>query len=217
MKIIDVENWERKTQFLNFSKYTHPVFSVSVRLDVTDLVLFCKNNGYSFFPAFLFVVSKCSNQIDEMKTRIENGQVVQYDTVHPSYVVLRDDKCIATGTTEFEDNFAEFYAKTKNNVEQIRKDKEVRKFNETIRTDCLYISSLQWIDITTISDPYNFECSEQTSIPRITWGKYVKNSEGKYEMGFNIAAHHGFMDGWHVAQLIVKLEDTLKDVKKFMR
>lgn len=217
MKTIDVENWERKTQFLNFSKYTCPVFSVGVRLDVTDLVAYCHNGNYSFFSAFLFIVSKCSNQLPEMKTRIKNREVVQYDIIHPSYVVFRDDNCIATCLTEFDEDFDKFHAETRKDIARVKKDKSVHEFNSQIRTDCFYTSSMQWTDITMVSNPYNFEDAEQTSIPRVTWGKYVKNSDGRYEMGFNISAHHGFMDGWHVAQFVQKIEEAMKNIEQFLR
>ncbi len=217
MKIINVDNWERKTQFSNFSKYTNPIFSIAVRLDVTNLVLFCEEKKYSFFPVFLYIVAKCSNQVPEMKIRIEKGEVVQYNVVHPSYVILRDDKCIATSLTDFDEDFEKFYTTTKKNIAIKKKDTGIREFNSKIRTDCLYISSLQWLDITAISDPYNFESCEQTSIPRIAWGKYVRNSDGKYEMGFNVSAHHGLMDGWHVAQLVEKIQKTIENINDFLR
>jgi chloramphenicol O-acetyltransferase type A len=216
MKIIDVENWERKSQFLNFSKYTHPVFSVGVRLKVTNLVSYCHNNNYSFFPAFLYIVSKCSNQIPEMKTRIENGKVVQHDIIHPSYVILRNDNCIATCLTEFGDDFTDFYSRTKKSIGVIKQDERTLDFNSHIRTDCLYISSMQWIDLSMSSNPYNFEDLEQTSIPRITWGKYVEQSDGSYEMGFNVSVHHGFMDGVHVAQFINGIEKALENIESFL-
>ena len=217
MKIIDTEKWERKTQFLNFSKYTLPVFSVGVRLDVTDLVLYCQKKNLSFFSAFLYVVTKCSNEINEMKTRFKNNKVVQYYIVHPSYVVLRDDNCIATCLTEFNEDFNKFYQQTRKDIESVKKDKSIHEFNPSVKTDCLYISSLQWIDFSMVSNPYNFTDAEQTSIPRITWGKYVKTFDDKYEIGFNISAHHAFMDGWHIAQLIEKIESELKDIESFLR
>lgn len=216
MKIIDIDNWERKSQFLNFSKYTHPVFSVGVRLDVTDLVSYCQKNNYSFFTVFLYIVSKCGNRIPEMKTRFEDDKVVQHDVVHPSYVVLRKDNCIATCLTQFDEDFNKFYAETQKDIEWVKNDGSEKEFNPRIRTDCLYVSSMQWIDITAFSNPYNFEDAEQTSIPRIMWGKYVERPDGRYEMGFNISAHHGFMDGWHIAQFITGIEDALKNINVFL-
>ena len=212
MKVIDIESWERKTQFQNFSKYTHPVFSVAVRLDVTEAVLFCKKNNYSFFPVFLFLLAKCCNSIPELRTRMENGRVIQHEVIHPSYVVLREDNSIATCLTDYDSDFRSFYANARADIDATKTDVSEREFNSVIRTDCLYISSMQWMDIVTVNDPYDFNCEEQTSIPRITWGKYVERPDGKYEMGFHISAHHGLMDGYHISQLIGRLENEMKNI-----
>ena len=56
MKEIDVSTWKRKTPYECFSKYSNPVFSMTVRLDVTDLVEFSKRTKTSFFVNFVLIV-----------------------------------------------------------------------------------------------------------------------------------------------------------------
>jgi hypothetical protein len=76
-EIIDIDGWERKSQFLNFNKYSHPVFSIGVRLDVSNLVDYCKNNKRSFFITFLYIVTKNCNEIKELNQK-EEWSVLKY-------------------------------------------------------------------------------------------------------------------------------------------
>ena len=70
MKIIDVNTWNRKSQYENFIKYSQPTFSLSTRLDVTNLVEYTKKTKKSFFSCFLFFVTKAVNEVEEMRTRL---------------------------------------------------------------------------------------------------------------------------------------------------
>ena len=217
MKFIDVENWARKTAYQNFVTYTNPTFSVGTRFDVTNLVLYCKKNNLSFFATFLYVVSKCANQIEELKIRIVDGKPVIFDTVHPSYVVLCDDNHITTCQTDYLQNFESFHNNTKRDVEFVKKNWQQNKFNTSDGADCLYISCLPWIDVRSFSNPYNYTNQTQTSIPRIIWGKYVKNSQDRYEMGFDVSVHHALIDGFQVSQFICNVSNALNNVEEFLR
>ncbi len=216
MGIIDIDGWERKSQFLNFNKYSHPVFSIGVRLDVSNLVDYCKNNKRSFFITFLYIVTKNCNEIKELKTRIVNDKVVQYDVVHPSFVVLYDDKGITTCRTSFDSDFKKFYETTDKKIKEIKSGEKKDCFSSENSSDCLYFSSVKWLDFVSVSNPYDFADSTQTSVPRIVWGKYKENVEGEYEMPFNVSVHHGLVDGWHIACLVENIEKSLEDVEKFL-
>ena len=45
MKEIDVATWKRKAPYENFVNYSNPVFSMTVRLDVTKLVEYSKQTS----------------------------------------------------------------------------------------------------------------------------------------------------------------------------
>jgi chloramphenicol O-acetyltransferase type A len=217
MKEIDVKNWYRKTAFENFSTYTNPTFSVGTRLDVTELVEYCKKTGKSFFITFLFVLSKCANGIDEMRYRFFGGRAVEFEKINPSFVVLMDDGSIETCWVEYDADFKKFYSVCKEKIEKVKQTQEKSKFNSQDGVDCLYISCLPWIDLVTVSNPYNFSDLAQTSIPRITWGKYVKNLRGRYEMGFDVSAHHALIDGYHVANLMGKITTAIENLESFLK
>ena len=76
MKIIDVEKWKRKSPYNCFKNYTNPIFSMSVRIDVTDLVEYSKKTKTSFFINFLFVVTKCLNGIENFRMRVLDDTLI---------------------------------------------------------------------------------------------------------------------------------------------
>ena len=58
MKKIDKSTWKRIETYNNFIAYTNPVFSIGKRIDVTELVRYCKREGKSFFATWSFVSDK---------------------------------------------------------------------------------------------------------------------------------------------------------------
>ena len=213
MKIVDINTWNRKVAYNNFINYTDPVFSVSTRLDVTELLDFCKTENKSFFPTFLYIVSKCVNEVPEMKMRIVNDEVVQFDTVNPSYIVICENDELATHLTGYQEDYEIFYNLARTEIDEL-KQSNPRDFNGDLRYDCFFVSCLPWTDMVSVKNPYNLADKSQTSIPRITWGKYVPNGNGRYEMGFDISAHHALIDGKQVADVFEKIRCCIKNIRK---
>ena len=215
MKFIDVNRWSRKAQFENFIGYDNPIFSVTVRLDVTNPVLYCKEKGVSFFTLFLFTLTDCANRIEEFRYRIVDGGVCLLDHADPSFVVLRKDERIVTKKTPYTPVFEDFYAKNRADIISARESAGDKAFGSE-GLDCYYVSNLPWLDPYSFSNPYNFSDASQSSIPRFSWGKYVEKNGG-YEMGFDVSVHHALADGLHVAKLIEKLNEAFSDVEEYLQ
>lgn len=216
MKIIDKSSWKRRTTYENFIKYTNPIFSISTRLDVTELVSYCKKTGHGFFATLLYFVTCCANEIEELRTRIQGDDVVLFDKVDASYIVLLGNEELATCVTKAEDDFERFYQAVKRDVSNAV-EKGQPEFNATFIFDCLYVSCLPWVDITSVSNPYHLDDPCASSIPRITWGKYTENAAGRFELGMDVAAHHALIDGRQVAMFYETLAAALGEPEKFIR
>ena len=52
--LIDVEQWNRKEQFLFFYRFEEPFFGVTVNIDCTQAYKIAKQKGNSFFLYYLF-------------------------------------------------------------------------------------------------------------------------------------------------------------------
>ena len=216
MKEFDVSTWKRKTPYECFSKYSNPVFSMTARLDVTKLVELSKRQGTSFFANFIFVVAKCLNGLESFRLRIKEEKVVIYDVITPSYIVMNDKGVIVTKQTKFNENYKEFYNSVKQDIEEAKHNTTQKKFNNAGQNDVFYTSCIPWVDFTSINNPYNIPDAEQTSIPRITWGKFVEEN-GRYKMSFDISAHHALMDGYEMSQGFVCIQKAISDIENFLK
>ena len=79
-----------------------------------------------------------------------------------------------------------------------------------------YNSCIPWVDFTSVVNPYHIPDVEQTSIPRLTWGKFVEEN-GRYKMSFDISAHHALMDGYEMSEGFVNIQNALSDIESFFK
>lgn len=199
--VIDIANWKRRGQYENFIGYDYPVFSVASRIEVTELVRFCRRRGLSVFSTLLYIVSSELNGIAEFRTRITGGVPVLFDVVHPSYVVMYDGDRIAGKCTPFARDFGDFYARNRADIAEVRAQKGFVPFEGGCGCGCFYVSCLPWLDMCSFSNPYNFKDLSQSSIPRITWGR-ICEEDGRSFVYFDVQMHHALADGFHAAELI---------------
>lgn len=215
MKVIDVENWKRKIPYQNFIGYTNPIFSLATRLDVTDLYALCKKRGTSFFTDFTFIVTTCLNSIEEFRLRILGDDVVLYDAISPSYIVMSDEGVIVTCRTTISDDYADFYRRAREDAERAKKGLQPPKeFNNSDKNDAYYISCMPWTDLRAVSNPYDLKDRQSSSIPRLTWGKFTEEN-GRKMMTMDIAAHHALIDGEPICRGFNAIQKALSDPETF--
>ena len=217
MKVIDIQQWDRKVPFENFIKYTNPIFSLSTRLDVTQLYDYCRKTKTSFFANFLFAAVSVLNEIEEFRLRIADDKVVLYDSIDPNYIVLTNKNVIQTCRSKMTSDYKKFYDGVRRDIEAAKNGQSVGKtFNAAKENDCYYISCLSWVDLQSMSNPYDLKDKESSSIPRLTWGKFV-DENGRKKMFMDIAAHHALMDGEPVCRAFVNLQKELDDIDMFLK
>ncbi|MCM1545404.1 MAG: CatA-like O-acetyltransferase [Clostridiales bacterium] len=214
MKIIDIENWNRKVIYNNFIGYSNPIFSISSRLDVTQLYDYCKNKGISFFTAFTFIAGKCLNGVEEFRLRLKDGKVVLYDRIRPSFIVKRADGVISTCRTGFCESFKEYYPAARAAQKAAQENTGV-VFNGDDCNDLFFITCMPWVDIYSFSNPYDLKNPDMSSIPRLMWSKFVPEN-GRLKMTFDIAAHHALIDGEPVCRAINLIQNALCSVEEFL-
>lgn len=209
---IQIENWARRQAYETFIRYSVPVFSLSTRLDVTKLYHKCKEANTSFFAEMLYIVSYVLNAIEEFRFRLSDGEVVVYDRVDPSYIVMTDNGAISPCRTEFVANRDAFIAREQRDIANKRREGcGTEVFNLPGINDCFYVSCMPWTDITSVSNPYDYADIDSCSIPRVTWGRYV-NENGNMKMTMDIAAHHALLDGEPVCRAFNRMQQILDEI-----
>lgn len=206
MRYLDIENWNRKEHYSYFKELDYPHFSICGNVDITEFIKFVKENGSSFFLSFLYASAKTANSIEAFRYRIRKDKVAVHDKVSPSFTVMTSKEVFSFCTVDFEDDYKEFYTSASREIEKA-KDKVIIE-DEPGRDDLLYITCIPWVSFTNITHPIQMRPVD--SIPRISWGKYFEEN-GRMKLPLSVQAHHALVDGMHIGQYFIKLQEMLNN------
>lgn len=202
----------RKRQYKWFSSFLNPCYSISKRIDVTNVVLHARENKQSFFINFLYVIIEALHSVDEMRMRISGDDVVLFDILNPHYTVMTDEGYFENCKHEMTHNFEEFYRRaeaaiipTKHNLQTLE------SFDDLSIVDSFYISCIPWIDAESFTQPIPDMSKENASIPRVIWGKYSLTA-GRYEMTVSICVNHALVDGKPLSDTYLHLEKIIENI-----
>lgn len=72
--------------------------------------------------------------------------------------------------------------------------------------DLIYLSCLPWFDLTCCTNERKVDVDD--AIPRIKWGKYVKEGDREV-LGLSIEVNHRLIDGVHLGRFYERLQEKL--------
>ncbi len=198
MKELDINSWNRKTQYDFFKSYDDPFFNLTTQLDVTNLYNYCKKNDLSFFLTNLFLALESANEILEFRLRIINNKVYEFESIDIGSTVLNDDNTFSFCFFKREKSIYEF---VKQGKEALIKHKENNNFDSNKEVqNLIYCSFIPWVSFTSFKHARNME-RESSGIPKFVFGKYFEENKIK-KMPFSIEVHHALMDGYHVGKFL---------------
>ena len=90
-RTIDMSTYPRRAHFDYFRSLQNPMLGVTVDVDVTALQGFCKDRGCSFYLAFMHAAALAADGVPELRRRIRDGGIVEYDACGTSHVEPLDD------------------------------------------------------------------------------------------------------------------------------
>ena len=217
MKEIDINNWERYRNFLFFKEFSNTTYGMNVRMDVTNLVKHVKEKKESFFFDLLYIVLKGLNSVDEMRMRLVDDKPLIYDDINPAFTVMTLANTYENVRFKNDINFSSFYETAHEYIENAKRQLNISKddYNPKDCYDEYYITCAPWVDFTHISHPIPDDKGSQ-SIPRICWGKYVKN-DNRYELTLNITVSHMFVDGYPLSKVFDNIQEMLDDVENILK
>lgn len=83
--VIDKENWDRKEYFEHYFSGVPCTYSMSVKLDITEI----KNRKKKLYPTMLYFITTIVNRHDEFRTSFNaEGQLGVYDEMIPCYTIF---------------------------------------------------------------------------------------------------------------------------------
>ncbi len=206
MKIIDIEDWNRKDHFNFFSKYDNPFHGIVTDVDCTIAYENAKKSKTSFFAYYLYKSISAINEIDELRLRVIDKKVVMFDEIHASSTIGREDGTFGFSFIKYSPDASIFYNDLKEEIRKVQESKGLQLVENDMRVDVIHYSTLPWNKFTGLSHARNF--NNDDTVPKITFGK-MSNENGKKRMPIAIDAHHGLVDGLHIAKYLEAFQRQL--------
>ena len=199
-RVIDLENYPRRKIFDAFKDRDIPTYSITSLVDITAFKPFVKELAHGFFVPFSFLLSKAVNAVPEFRHRIVDGNIREFERVHPGFTILQQDRTFAFCDSLHFDEFAEYGPHAQ---EQIRRSREHPICDTGEKHHMFFISNLPWISFTAITHPFD---QQNTSIPIISMGKYFSQG-GQLVMPIGVQVNHALVDGIHLGDFYNILND----------
>ena len=86
--LVDENNWKRREHCAIFRHYVEPSYCLTTDIDVTNFLGTVRDEGYSFTLSFIWLVSKCANEIEEFRYRFLSEKVVLFDRIDTLFAYM---------------------------------------------------------------------------------------------------------------------------------
>ena len=170
---------------------------------------YCKNNDKSFFIMTLGCLMKSVNSIPQLKRRIIDGKVIEYDYLEGVSPIMDEENEIykemrVKSPHEFE-NILQWHDYVRKLSDDILNGKREGFCIEMEKRDLEKIanfSCIPWVDFDMLT---NCTVDGMEIQPLITWGKVNKD----YEMSVSITVSHIFVNGRELGYFYENLQKEL--------
>lgn len=206
MKVIDIERWNRKEHYEFFSQMTNPMFGIVTEVECTEAYEESQDLKFSFFSHYLHKSMVAVNLVKELKYRIIDNQVIEFDTIHAGTTIGREDGTFGFAFIPYSLSFDNFNTDLQREIEAVKSSSGLRLNKDNIKKDLIRHSTFPWNSFTGLLHPTNHDNRE--SVPKITFGKYAVRDGRKY-LPVSIEAHHGLVDGLHLAKYLEEFQKLL--------
>ena len=204
MKRIDINNWNRKLLFEHFKNFADPYFSIITPFDVSNAYEVSKLKNYSFFARYLHDCMKALNEVENLRYRMIDDEVVEYNIIHASPTLMRPDKTFGFSFVTYNENLEVFINNINEEQERINKSTALYP-PEEYRLDCIHCSAMPWINFSGHKEPVS---GQKDSVPKLAFSKAVE-IDNKLLMNVAINVNHALADGYHVSLFSEKFQEYL--------
>ena len=202
-KVFDINTWNRKEHYNFYKNQVRCSFSLSTKINITELISFTKSKQHKFYPVIIHLLAKAVNTHPEFRFAIKDGELILWETLNPSYTVLHPE-------TETFSEFTSLYCDDLNtfmehyNSVELENKGNYNMFPQQRLENTFNISMLPWVSF----DGFNLNLPDLGDYfaPIFTLGKYYTDNS-QILLPISIQVHHATCDGLHVAKFINTLQE----------
>ena len=201
---IQMENWARKSHYEHYRNNVRCSYSVTVDIDVSNLLYQIKKRGIKTYPAQIYMLSTIVNQFPEFRmTTNEEHRLGYWEVINPMYTILNaDTETFSAVWTKYDCCFDKFYQAYMQDTAQYANG--VLFPQDHVPANTFNVSSVPWLDFTAFN--LNVSTDGNYFLPIFTIGKYKKENNCTL-MPLAIQCHHAVCDGYHVGKFVEALRE----------
>lgn len=204
MREVDMATWKRRERYEFFKGLSWPFWSVSFPVDVTGLHRWSHGNGLSFYYALIYLCTRALEEVEAFHYKDRGEGIVWHDRLVPSFTDLhpgQEDFHIVT--LEAGEDLADFCRRAR----ELSRAQTAFVDDGAWQDEMVYFTCLPWMPITALSNERELDPTD--SIPRLSWGKYVTDANGRDSLNMTISVNHRLIDGVHVGRFYEALTARL--------
>ncbi len=207
-RLIDLETFPRRSHYEFFKSYAYPYMGMTANVDITNLIAAAKARGGSPFLAYLWAAATAANSVPELRQRIVDDQIVEYDHCNTAHTVALPDGTFVNCQTDCRRSFDEFLVYGKQCQEEARKRHGFVQPGDD-ETRLIFVSCTPWVTFTQVIQPTPIPADSNV---RIVFGKFFEQ-DGRKLMPVNIQANHALVDGLHVGQFYQRFQEIADSIR----
>lgn len=200
---IDMQDWNRKEIYDHYLTSVPCTYSMTINLDITNLLSAVKQEGLKFFPVILYGITHIVNKHAEFRMDLDQEKCVgYYSHSNPCYTVFHSEAETFTNVwTEYNVDFNVFLENYRVDMLTFQNDFEHSK--PLADNNVFNVSCIPWSNFTGFN--LNLKQGYDYFPPIFTIGKYFSDTK-KTLLPLAIQVHHAVCDGFHLSRFINDLQ-----------
>ena len=193
--VIDFGTWKRKEYFEHYLSAVPCTYSVSVKLDITNI----RGKGLKLYPTMLYILTTAVNRHEQFRMSLnDRDELLLYAAMEPCYTIFHKE-------TETFSNIWTTYSKDYETFCR-RYEEDVARYGAVERfaakpgkpENSFSVSMIPW----TTFDGFNLNIANfKYLIPIFTIGRFFKEN-GRFYLPLAVQVHHAVCDGFHVCRFL---------------
>lgn len=211
---IDMKTWPMAQTFYYYTRMAPTTYTVNVTVDVTVLRNALKRNGYKFFPAYLYLITRTIGKQQELRIGVQNGVVGYWDNLTPTYPQFHDDdKTTSLLWTEYDGCFTTFYKSYLEDTMEHGNSHGILSSKGIPLPNAYIVSCIPWFTFHSFS--LHNHGTKDYYFPSFEAGGFTE-SDGRIKMPLSITAHHATTEGYHLKVFLQQLQYDMDHVSEWL-
>ncbi|KYG33386.1 type A chloramphenicol O-acetyltransferase [Alkalihalobacillus trypoxylicola] len=201
---IDIHNWDRKEIFNHYLNQ-QTSFSITSEINISTLYRTLNHNGYKFYPALIFIITKVVNSNTVFRTSFNHkGDLGYWDQLVPLYTIFdQKSETFSAITTDIDNgDFKNFHKMYLSDVDEFTGTGLLFP-KKPIPENTVSISMIPWTSFTAFN--LMIESNKNHLLPIITAGKFV-HKDGSILLPISLQVHHAVCDGYHASRFFESVQ-----------